>query len=117
MLRDYEIVSPSLEGVLSDSTLTYEGIVRPVELLRVLDGPASKGRGKDKKETDSGAYERDAHQAKILEQYFHDLYGVFMKRLSTFILESELITEESIKLQAMLQEIVKVKKLMTKYRV
>ena len=52
-----------------------------------------------------------AHEGKILERYFYDLYGVFMKRLSQFVLESEPTDLETVNLQAMLQEMIKVKKL------
>ena len=45
MIRDYRLVSPSLDGVLNDATLSYEGLKRPMELLRFLDGPSSKGKG------------------------------------------------------------------------
>jgi hypothetical protein len=109
MIRDYQIVSPSLEGVLSEATLVYEGLKRPVELLRVLDGPAAK----DSARADDGDRDqRTEDERKVLEDYFHDLYGVFMKKLSFFVVESEPSSEETVKLQAMLQEMIKVKRLM-----
>ena len=104
MIRDYEIVSPSLEGLLSDSQLVYEGIRRPIEVLRVMDGPAAKGSGKKPEKTDE--------ERKILGEYFQDLYGVFMKKLSHFIVESEPSSENGVKLLALLQEMIKIKKLM-----
>lgn len=108
MIRDYQIASPSLEGVLNDSGLIYEGLKRPTEILRVLDGPAAKGlsgsESKKPKKTDA--------DRKILEEYFHDLYGVFMKKLSHFIVEIEPSSEDGIKLLALLQEMIKIKKLM-----
>jgi hypothetical protein len=103
MFRDYTVVSPSLEGVLSHESLMYDGIRRPAEILRALDGPAA-----------DPSLPKPPHQEKILEQYFYDLYGVFMKRLSSFVLESEPADLETVKLQAMLQEMIKVKKLMGK---
>lgn len=120
-MRDYQIVSPSLEGVLNDAELTYEGLKRPVELLRVLDGPSSKGRpsalcaeaDEERKAHQDGA-EETAHKGKVLERYFHDLYGIFMKRLSYFVVESEATIEDTVKLQAMFQEMIKVKELMSK---
>lgn len=48
----------------------------------------------------------------MLEEYFHDLYGVFMKRLSHFIVEPIACDGDAVKLQAMLQEMIKVKGLM-----
>ena len=100
MINDYQIVSPSLEGVLSHESLAYDGIRRPVEILRALDGPAA-----------DPAVPEPPHRQKILEQYFYDLYGVFMKRLSQFVVEPEPSEHETVKLQAMLQEMVKIKKL------
>ena len=102
MNTDYAFVSPSLEGVLSHESLLYEGIRRPTEILRALDGPAAEPGGA-----------RKPHHDKLLEQYFYDLYGVFMKKLSAFVLEAAISTSETVKLQAMLQEMIKVKKLMT----
>ena len=106
-MRDYQITSPSLEGVLNHSSLLYEGINRPIELLRVLDGPASKG-------TDYSSLQkrcRNEEDQKILEVYFNDLYGIFMKKLSFFVVESASSSDETVKIQAMLQEMIKVKRL------
>ncbi len=100
-MRDYQLISPSLEGVLSHSSLWYEGLNRPIEIMKILDGPASK-RGRTKPSED---------EEKVLEQYFQDLYGVFLKKLSTFALEAESSAEETIKLQALFQEMIKVKRL------
>jgi hypothetical protein len=108
MMRDYRIVSPSLEGVLNDDSLSYGGLKRPTELLRVLDGPSSKG----KSSKDAPKQGKTESEQRLLEGYFHDLYGVFMKKLSYFIVESEVSSEEGVKLQALLQEMIKVKKLM-----
>lgn len=102
MIRDYTIVSPSLGGVLTHESLSYEGIVQPVEILRVLDAPSAANQSP-----------KDDEQ-KVLEQYFYDLYGVFMKRLSQFVLAPSVVDLETVKLQAMLQEMVKIKKLMSR---
>jgi hypothetical protein len=108
-MRDYQIISPSLEGVLNHSSLLYEGISRPLDLLRVLDGPASKGTDQnnptrlDKKMNDE--------EQKVLSQYFQDLYGIFMKKLSFFVVEAYSNSDEIVKLQAMLQEMIKIKRL------
>ena len=101
-MRDYQLVSPSLEGVLSSSSLNYEGIKRPIEVLRVLDGPAAKG----------GSREHSEQERKVLEEYFSDLHGIFMKKFSYFVVEAESSPTDTIKLQAMLQEMIKIKKLM-----
>jgi hypothetical protein len=87
---------------LCHESVSYEGIRRPIEVLRAMDSPAA----------DPGP--RKAHHQKMLEQYFYDLYGVFMKKLSAFVLESSFSAPESVALQAMLQEMVKVKKLMSR---
>lgn len=103
MTKDYAFVSPSLEGVLSHDLLSYEGIRRPEEILRALDGPAADSRGR-----------REPHQDQILERYFYDLYGVFMKKLSAFALDASPGEPESVRLQAMLQEMIKIKKLIAR---
>lgn len=100
MIRDHYVVSPSLGGVLSHESLMYDGIRRPIEVLRALDGPAADPKAP-----------RLSYQEKLLEQYFYDLYGVFMKRLSQFVLESMPTDSEIVTLQAMLQEMVKTKRL------
>lgn len=104
MIRDYEIVSPSLEGVLNDGSIVYEGIRRPIEVMRVMDGPAAKGAGKGHQKTDE--------EQKLLQDYFQDLYGVFMKKLSHLIVEPSPATEDGVKLMALLQEMIKVKKML-----
>jgi len=110
-MRDYQITSPSLAGVLNHDSVLYEGIRRPVELLRVLDGPASRGPRKGRADVRVVHGSKDADR-RILEQYSADLYGVFMKKLSIFMLGTETDSDESVKLQAMLQEMIKVKTLL-----
>ena len=102
-MRDYMLVSPSLDGVLRHDSVAYEGLNRPSDVLRVFDSPASE-LGKVPTE--------DEH--KVLEQYFHDLYGVFMKKLSHLIVETDIDAVDTVKLQAMLQEMIKVKKLIVR---
>ncbi|MBP6858822.1 MAG: hypothetical protein KBC33_03280 [Candidatus Pacebacteria bacterium] len=100
-------MSPSLEGVIRHDSMVYEGIHRPEELLRIMDGPASKGpKGSRPK------HEYSEKDQQIIEQYFQDLYGVFVKKLSRFALEIEVTDDESLKLQAFLQELIKLKRLM-----
>lgn len=106
MFKDYQIISPSLEGVLNHESITYEGIRRPIELLRVLDGPATKGHKRGTKSNHNTDKDN-----KILEEYFNDLHDVFMKKFASFVLESEVSPGDTIKLQAMLQEMIKVKTL------
>ena len=99
-MRDYILTSPSLEGILSHYSPGYEGIRRPVEVLRALDGPARRGSGQI----------HSTRETHILEEYFHDLNGVFMKRFSAVMLQTDITPEDSVKLQAMLQELLNVKK-------
>ena len=55
----------------------------------------------------------DPEKRKIVERYFHDLYGVIMKKLSEFTMESEPPADLGIKIQAMIQELIKVKRLLS----
>ena len=111
-MRDYKLASPSLEGLLRHGKLSYGGIDRPDEILNVMDGPATRGV----KEPRNTA-KLDENQHHIIEQYFHDLYGVFMKKLSHFIVNADPDSEATLTLQAMLQEMIKVKSLMSRHTV
>ncbi len=108
-MRDYQIASPSLEGVLNHDSLLYEGLIRPLEILRVLDGPAAKGRPKNDEKIKCAKEEQ-----KVLERYFQDLYSIFMKKLSHFVVDPFVASDETVKLQAMLQEMIKIKGLMSR---
>lgn len=79
--------------------ISYEGVSCPTDIMRAFD---------------RGVADRKPHEKKMLERYFYDLYGVFMKNLSAFVLDPAASPKETLKLQAMLQEMVKVKRLMTK---
>lgn len=98
MNLNYSYASPSLAGVLTHDSLRYDGITRPVEVMKILDGPGAAERKT-----------RRSHEGKMLEQYFYDLYGVFMKKLSGFVLEAKPSHADELKLQALLQEMIKVK--------
>lgn len=111
-MRDYQIVSPCLEGVLNHNSLLYEGINRPIELLRVLDGPQS--RGTDKNNLTRLDKEVNEEEKRVLGQYFQDLYGIFMKKLSFFVVEDLSGSDDTVKLQAMLQEMIKIKRLIVR---
>jgi hypothetical protein len=54
------------------------------------------------------------HESKVLEQYFYDLYGVFMKRFSTYVLDPKSTAADELKLTALLQEMIKIRKLLQK---
>ena len=111
MFRDYELVSPSLEGILSHESLSYEGFSRPLELLRALDGPATKSSSRRTKNNTGTDIIKNEQDRKVLEDYFHDLHGIFMKKLSYFIVQSEITPEDRVTLQAMLQEMLRIKNL------
>ena len=102
MIRDYQIVSPSLDGILQHESLVYEGFKRPIEVARIFDRPAGP-------RTEEAA---DPEKQKIIGQYFHDLYELLMKKLSEFAVEAEPSSDEAVKLQALLQELIKIKGLL-----
>ena len=106
MFQEYTYVSPSLQGVLNHESMNYEGLSRPVEIRRLLDGPRAAESAKQ------SAPPAGVREQKLLERYFYDLYGLFMKKLSVFVLSGEVLPRETVQLQAMLQEMIKVKKLM-----
>ena len=106
MIKDYQIVSPSLGGILSHESIVYEGLKRPPEIAEIFDRPALQASVDQSLEPDT------AERRKMIEEYFHDLYGILMKRISQFAIESEPSADESVRLIAMLQEFVKVKGLM-----
>lgn len=86
------IFSPSLTGVLSDDYLYYEGLRAPQSLLILRDG--------GKMATD---------EVIVLERYWNDMYNLFLRKLTQFAGMDPLTDEESLKLQALLQELIKVK--------
>lgn len=106
-MRDYQLVSPSLDGILWHDSVVYEGVKRPPELSRFLDGPSSRGRRKD----DVVDVYSD-QESKVINEYLRDLQGLFMKKFSQFMIEAVQKPDEDVKLQALLQEMIKVKKLL-----
>ena len=111
-MRDYQMTTPSLEGVLSHDSMYYGGLKRPIEILRFLDSPANRGLADDrigKKRL------LNVQDEKVLEQYFYDLYGVFMKKLSHFLVESSFSSSDGVQIMAMLQEIIKIKKWISRF--
>lgn len=101
MVRDYILTSPSLDGILSHESVKYEGIKRPEKILRAFDRPS---RNKKKIPT--------KEERNILNDYFQDLHIIFLKKLSNFVVEAEPASAEGLKLQAMLQEMLRVKDLL-----
>jgi hypothetical protein len=98
MNREYGLVTPSLDGIICHESIEYEGLRRPPEINRIFDRPKRLIESPENR--------------KMIEQYFHDLYEVFIKKISQFIVEAEPLSKESVKLMAMLQELIKIKKLL-----
>ncbi len=93
-MKTYTITSPSLDGVLSDDHLYFEGIYRPSEMFTVRD---------------QGLNSEDS--VSVLEKYFNDIYNLFLRKLSSFAMFEHTNDEEAMKMQALLQELIKVKRL------
>lgn len=95
-VKDYSLVSPSLDGLLSDDALYFEGVSRPAEYYIFRDTPSVSG------------------DPVTLERYWNDIYNLFLRKLSSFACQIGAADEESIKLMALLQELIKVKKLLAR---
>lgn len=91
-MSTYNIISPSLSGFLSDDHLYFEGIKCPVEIYKIRDYKYIS---------------RDS--VDVLEKYFNDIHNLFLKKLSKFSTSENSTAEEITKMQALLQELVKVK--------
>jgi hypothetical protein len=108
-MRDYQLISPSLDGILHHESIVYEGINRPFELLRIMDRSVSV---KKRIPSTSSKVIYSEQENKILLQYFHDLNSLFMKSFSQFMIETGSKPDDSVKLLAMLQELIKIKDLL-----
>ena len=93
-MRTYSTVSPSIIGVLSDDQLYFEGLKRPSVMYAVRD------------QNDSSRANLD-----MLGKYFNDVHNLFLRKLSAFAAFDHATDEETMKLQALLQELIKVKAL------
>jgi len=94
-VKDYALVSPSLDGLLSDDALYFEGISRPAAYYTLRDAPPGSG------------------DPIVLEHYWNDVYNLFLRKISSFAAGDGAPEEDSIKLQALLQELIKVKELLS----
>lgn len=104
MNRDYTLASPSLQGVLGHDCVTYGGFHRTEEIRSICDRPGT-----------SGVRElRDPKKREAVERYLSDLYTVFVKRLTSYAMESEPTPHEDVALTAMLQEFIKIKNMLAK---
>lgn len=93
-MKTYNINYPSIDGILSDDLLYFEGVNRPSELFTIRD---------------QGYISED--KVDVLEKYFNDLYNLFLRKLSSFAMFEHTNEEEAMKMQALLQELIKVKKI------
>ncbi|MDQ5893557.1 MAG: hypothetical protein QG640_569 [Patescibacteria group bacterium] len=91
-MNTYSKISPSIIGVLSDDHLYFEGLNRPAVMYTIRDGSDVPGSSMD-----------------TLEKYFNDVYNLFLRKLSAFTTLDHATNEETMKLQALLQELIKVK--------
>ncbi len=89
--KQYSITSPSLHGVLTDDYLYFEGLRKPRVFFSLRDGvPAEQ-------------------DIEVLERYWNDMYNLFLRKLTQFAGTPSIGAEETLKLQAFLQELIKVK--------
>jgi hypothetical protein len=95
-MKNYYPPTPLIDGILSDDYLYFEGINRPSELFFIKDGAKVDGRDFD-----------------ILEKYLNDVYNLFLRKVSNYISVDKPSEEETIKIQALLQELIKVKNLIS----
>jgi hypothetical protein len=91
-MKTYSTITPSIIGVLSDDSLYFEGLNRPPEIYIIRDQGRVSGDSID-----------------VLEKYFNDVYNLFLRKLSAFAGFEHAPDEETMKLQALLQELIKVK--------
>lgn len=94
-MKGYSIISPSLDGLLTDDALYFEGLSRPSAYYALRDAPASEKEG------------------ILLEQYSNDVYNLFLRKLSAFA-SGDRTEADTVKLQALLQELIKTKELLAK---
>ncbi len=55
-----------------------------------------------------------SNQDRLLEEYLHDIYGLFVKRLAHFVLNNKTDEGDTVRLNAMLREIIKTKAILNK---
>ena len=92
-MKTYSINIPTIDGILSDDFIYFEGINRPNDIFILKDeNNDTKNRNID-----------------LLEKYFNDIYNLFLRKLSAFAMFESTNNEETIKMQALLQELIKVK--------
>ena len=128
----------TLGQIIQDEYLTFNGIGRPIEIafiresgavaysniesntspnghvsgnLKTVDSSQLRGpKSEPMSIKDIGKESRDL----ILTQYFTDVYLLFLNKLTALVHANKITEEESSKLQSLLDEMVKVKGLLSK---
>ena len=95
-MHTYTITSPSLDALISSDSLYFEGIRKPLIAFSLGEDMASISHG-------------TRENVAILERYFSDIHNLFLKKLAIFSGDESVSSEASTKLQALLQEMIKVK--------
>jgi hypothetical protein len=90
-MNSHTLTSPSLEGIISNDDIYFEGLRRPQDFFVIRDNGVTEDTN-----------------VVVLERYFNDIYKLFTKRLTHFS-DNYISDEETLKLQALLQELIKVK--------
>jgi hypothetical protein len=93
-MNKYNLLFPSIDGILSDDQLYFEGINRPSKLFLI----------KDSLHISSSDFD-------VLEKYLNDVYNLLLRKISHYMSVDKPNEEETIKIQALLQELIKVKEM------
>jgi hypothetical protein len=102
IVRDYDIISPSLEGILRHDIVEYEGLHRPNQIMRVYDTDSQR----------KPIRAMSDFEFETLSNYFKDLYAIFINKMSQFAMNDMTDEGDSLKLVAMIQELIKVKSML-----
>ena len=94
-MSNYLVTSPSIDSLISHDDLYFEGVKRPLIAYTLRD--------------DMSDLPNSPQHVAILDQYFNDIYHLFLKKLSAFSENESVPDESTAKLQALLQEMIKVK--------
>lgn len=105
-MSDYKITTPMIDVLISDEYLAYEGIVRPWKAMVVADRPSEKI-------TVNSDENLDEDRAVLLGRYFQDIQGLISKKLYDFSAQTDFSDSDGLRLVALTQELVKVKKILT----
>lgn len=105
-MSDYQITTPAIDGLVTNEYLEYEGIVRPWRALSVCDGNDGIKCGREGGEYIAGI--------ATLERYLSDIQGLISKKIYDFGTSADFSNTEGMRLIALVQELIKVKRILTK---